>query len=526
VIAGFRGGQLVAIATGLLVAVATVRMSTSGPAMVVAVTAVAVGAGVAVWPVHGRTPEEWAPDAFRYAAGAVQRRRREGADPFGWFDLVAVAVGQEGVPGERAPALSIVDEQSNRASMHESPRRLATGGSSSRRATAGSTPWSATGGLRHESAQGGSSHHVGVVVDRRREVYSAVLSVEAPGFLLGSDADKDRRVAQWAGVLASVASDGGAVHRLQWIERSVPDDGTGLWQHLEERGRLAPDEAPAASYRALLRSAAVATVHHGVLLVVAVRPQQARRAVRSAGGGDRGACTVLLREVAALRRRMVDAEVTSSGPLGPRALAGVLRGAIDPDRQVAAAPGVATGAGVPGGRPGGRWTWPWPMAVDEKWGALRTDATWHAVYWVAQWPRRDAGADFLASLLLVGDVRRTVSVVMEPVGPAEAARQVEQARTADIADAELRRRGGFVATARRRREADTLAGRETELADGHAQYRFCGYVAVTATDPDALERACGRVEQAAAQGGLELRRCYGDQRRAFVATLPLGYGLA
>ena len=64
------------------------------------------------------------------------------------------------------------------------------------------------------------------------------------------------------------------------------------------------------------------------------------------------------------------------------------------------------------------------------------------------------------------------------------------------------------------------------MAAGHAQYRFCGYVAVTATDPDALERACGRVEQAAAQGGLELRRCYGDQRRAFVATLPLGYGLA
>lgn len=530
VIAGFRGGQLVAIATGLLVAVATVRMSTSGPAMMAAVTAVVVGAGVALWPVHGRTPEEWAPDAFRYAAGAVERRRRAGADPFGWFDLIAVAVGQEGVPDARAPALSIVDEPWNRSSIHESSRHVAPGRSSSRSATAGSTPWIATGGSGHEITQGGSSHHVGIVVDRRREVYSAVLSVEAPGFLLGSDADKDRRVAQWAGVLASVASDGGAVHRLQWIERVVPDDGSGLWQHLEERGRLAPDEAPAASYRALLRSATVATVQHGVLLVVAVRPQQARRAVRAAGGGDRGACTVLLREVAALRRRMADAEVTSSGPLRPRALAGLLRGAIDPDRQVAAAPGVATGAAMPGAGPGAgsgsQCPWPWPMAVDEKWGVLRTDATWHAVYWVAQWPRRDAGADFLASLLLVGDVRRTVSVVMEPVGPAEAARQVEQARTADIADAELRRRGGFVVTARRRREADTLAGREAELADGHAQYRFCGYVAVTAADPDALDRACGRVEQAAAQGGLELRRCYGDQRRAFVATLPLGYGLA
>ena len=68
--------------------------------------------------------------------------------------------------------------------------------------------------------------------------------------------------------------------------------------------------------------------------------------------------------------------------------------------------------------------------------------------------------------------------------------------------------------------------REVELADGHAQYRFSGYVTVSAPDPDELEEACGRVEQEAGQAGLELRRCYGDQARAFACTLPLGRGLS
>ncbi len=169
---------------------------------------------------------------------------------------------------------------------------------------------------------------------------------------------------------------------------------------------------------------------------------------------------------------------------------------------------------------------PWPMGVEVQWGRLRADGTWHATYWVAEWPRTDAGPDFLGPLLLCAEIRRTMSVVMEPLGPIEASRKAEQARTADIADSELRRRGGFLATARRRKEEEILARREVELADGHAQYRFSGYVTVSAPDPDTLEEACGRVEQAAGQAGLELRRCYGDQANTFMCTLPLGRGLA
>ena len=63
--------------------------------------------------------------------------------------------------------------------------------------------------------------------------------------------------------------------------------------------------------------------------------------------------------------------------------------------------------------------------------------------------------------------------------PSRAARQVAQARTADLADGELRRRGGFLVTARHTREKESVEDRDHELADGHAQFRFSGYVTVT-----------------------------------------------
>jgi len=247
--------------------------------------------------------------------------------------------------------------------------------------------------------------------------------------------------------------------------------------------------------------------------------------VRSGRGGDAGACAVLDREVAAIRRALVEADVSVEGVLGPRELATLLRrasqsGPAGPGR-IDAGGSASTGSAADGA---GSEPWPWPVAVETEWGRVRTDGTWQATYWIAEWPRVEVGPDFLGPLLL-GSVRRTVSVVMEPLSPTRAIRQAEQARTADVADAELRRRGGFLATARRAREAELAVRREAELAEGHAAVRFSGYVTVTAPTVEQLEEACDATEQAAGQCRLELRRLYGDQERAFTCTLPLGRGL-
>jgi hypothetical protein len=165
------------------------------------------------------------------------------------------------------------------------------------------------------------------------------------------------------------------------------------------------------------------------------------------------------------------------------------------------------------------------MASDETWSAFRTDESWHATYWIAEWPRIEVTPDFLTPLL-IGGGRRTVSVTMAAVPADRAMREVRSARTADLADSELRERAGFLPSARRVKEADGVTRRESELAEGHAEFRFSGYVTVSAPDKDGLDAASAEAEHAAQEAHVELRRLFGRQAEAFAWTLPLARGLA
>ncbi len=69
----------------------------------------------------------------------------------------------------------------------------------------------------------------------------------------------------------------------------------------------------------------------------------------------------------------------------------------------------------------------------------------------------------MAPLLVQTRCMRTVSVTMEPVPPLKAMRAVGFAKTADVADEELRQKLGFIGTAKRRNQADAVARREQEL---------------------------------------------------------------
>jgi hypothetical protein len=167
----------------------------------------------------------------------------------------------------------------------------------------------------------------------------------------------------------------------------------------------------------------------------------------------------------------------------------------------------------------------WPLASDEAWSSFRTDESWHATYWIAEWPRVDVSPDFLVPLL-VGGGRRTVAVIMAPVPPGRALREARSARTADVADAQLRDRAGFLPSARRDLEAEGVARRESELAEGHAEFRFSGYVTISGPDRAELEVLCAEAEHAAQTAHVELKRLHGRQAEAFTWTLPLARGLA
>jgi hypothetical protein len=317
--------------------------------------------------------------------------------------------------------------------------------------------------------------------------------------------------------LAALAREGSSIHRIQWLAIALPDDGRAVHSYLDDRA-VVPSESPArSSYAELLDEAGADTSRHAVLMAVQVRAGRGSHRQTELPAG------VLVRELENVRRLLTDADVACRGVLGPASIAATIRalGQTDPPADSEPPdPGSGTRRCPPC-----QLGAPWPMATSLEWSRVRTDANWHATYWIAEWPRIDVGPDFLAPLLL-GPLRRSIGVVMEPVSPSRAVRAVEQARTADIADSELRRRGGFLSTARRAREAELVARRETELADGHGSYRFSGYVTVTAPSASQLEAWCEATEHAAGQARLELRRLYGDQERALLCTLPLCRGLS
>jgi len=469
---GLRLGQLVSVVVGAAVAVLALALA-AAPGVAgagVAVAAMLAGGGAAFWPLGGRSVDEWFPVAARWAAR--------------WF----------------AADLRFVSR------MHLQGHRW-SGGAFTRLAAA---PAPAFRGLSVVGAHLDGRAEMGVVRDAAAATYTAVIAVRGTGFALLDAHAKARRLSWWGSLLDGLSREGSHMHRLQWVERSTPGSAALVDPAV---GGDAGDDFPAArSYRALLAEAAPAGQRHVTYLAVQISASRSRRAVRRAGGGDAGACAVLSREVTALWPRLVSGELLVDGVLSAGQLAGALRTAADPSVMVPDGNDLNTLDA-------------WPSAVVSAWSFCRTASAVHATYWIREWPRIDVGPDVLAPLLLQSTARRTVAMTMQVEPPLRAQREAEAALTADLADEDMRQRAGFVVGFRRRREQDSVVQRGEEIAAGHASVRFSAYVTVSAPDVDALERACGEVEQRAHQAHLELQRLAGEQDVALTYTLPLARGL-
>ena len=104
--------------------------------------------------------------------------------------------------------------------------------------------------------------------------------------------------------------------------------------------------------------------------------------------------------------------------------------------------------------------------------------------------------------------------------------KVEAAIVGDQTSEHVRRSKGFATTARRAKRSTDLLTRESELASGFGEFRYCGYVTVSASSPEELEQACAAMENRALQSRLQLRRMNGMQDIAFTHTLPIARGLS
>jgi len=354
-----------------------------------------------------------------------------------------------------------------------------------------------------------------MVHDPHAQTLTAILTVEHPSFILLDPLEQQRRVTGWGRVLSSVCRSG-RVARLQVLERTLPDSGTGLQQWWKRHG--IPDGSWVSNtYQELIERAGPTGERHVSTVSLSLDLKTAARAVRAAGGGIRGAAAVLRQEMSTLATALRAAELKPGRWHTPGDLAVVLRAAYDP--QIAATLERTGDIGRDLATAG-------PVAVTETWSRLRSDSAWHVVLWISEWPRALMLPGFLSPVLLSSGIRRSFTLLCDPVRADQAARDIRKKRTGYISDAHQRQKIGQIEDAQASAEYQDILQQEAELTSGHGVLRYTGLIAVSADSPEELDAAVSQVEQAAIQASLETRRLSGQQAQAFAAAaLPLARGI-
>ena len=338
-----------------------------------------VGRGLAFWPVAGRTGEQWLPLVVRWSWAGVGRRP------------VQPAPGP--VNGHRAP--SALDRAAGRTGA----------------AHGGRCPTADRPGAKHRCFDGLR------LTDGSRSV-DALGRPDGRGDATTGPAPPPRcwpagpqlrpprpggagRPDRGLGPGAVVAGPRGVrrVHRVQWVESCLPDDGgCGAGPLVRDHAVLGADTPAGRSYRALRRRGGPG---HPAPPGAAgpVRPHRGRRGP-SVGRPWGGRCRRGL--TGGARPRTERWTAPTSGGRCPRTESvwpGHRRdharrrpsrsvdGVEGPEADCSRPPdGVDRRPRTRRPRPSGG---PWPMVVEPHWDAVRTDGTWHATYWIAEWPRVD-----------------------------------------------------------------------------------------------------------------------------------------
>lgn len=383
--------------------------------------------------------------------------------------------------------------------------------------------------LRILEAPDGLGGTLGLVHHPVEGTYTTVARITYPGLALADTERQVARVRGWAEFLRGLCKEDGAITRLGVHMRSLPDDGTDLREWTSRH--ITPEAPPAAieSLEDLMSGAGPVATRRETYLTVTLSASRARLAIRGAGGGQRGAAAVLVREVGALRGALTSAALQVEEWLDPRALAAVIRTAYDPHIQpsIAANDAMAKDPAWEGEPPGVDPDVAGPAAALTNWDSYRHDGGITVSYQIRGLPRSEVFATVLQPLMRPrAYARRSLSVVYEPIGPRRARRELSRERTKRNAARHLRAKTGKAESEDELKEARTARAQDAARAEGHGVVRFTAMVALTVTDPEVLDTACAELQADASEAGLTVRRVWGAQDYGFTcAALPLGQGL-
>ena len=338
---------------------------------------------------------------------------------------------------------------------------------------------------------------------------TAVVEVTSPEFLLRDPVDRNARVAGWGRVLAA-STRTGAIRQVQLLERSIPDDGSALADYTAEHLTEDPNQLTLAdAYLDLVGGLRGGADRHESYLAITVDLNATR-------SRDRKDPDVVARawqqEFSVLRRLLPSAGLDVVRELDAAGIARLVRTGFDPSAVLRLPRDSELGlrdAGPAGGR--------------DAWDHLHADGAFHAVLWVAEWPRSHVAADVLWPIVFPSGVQRTLSLFYRPFTRTQSEAAIRAKHSEIIQSSWLKDKLGRVETLADSKELDDVLARESELLAGHGEVGLLGMITVTAASLDELEDAVATVHAAATQASMDVRRLYGQQLQAFTAAaLPLG----
>ncbi|OEV13221.1 SCO6880 family protein [Streptomyces nanshensis] len=383
--------------------------------------------------------------------------------------------------------------------------------------------------LRILSAPDGLGGTLAVVHHPVDRTYTAVARITYPELALVDEDRKEARVAGWRDVLRSLCTEEGAITRIAVHQRCLPDDGGALREWAARH--IAQDAPPSAveTLDGLMSGAGPVSTKRETYLALTLSASRARLAVRGAGGGQRGACAVLVRELGALRGALAAAALTVEEWLGPRELAAVIRTAYDPHIQPAlsAHDALAKAPDWQGEAKGVDPALAGPAAAEKHWNSYRHDGGHSIAYQVRGLPHEAVLATVLQPLMRPRTTaRRTLTLLYEPIGPRRARNELSRERTKRRSARILRARTGRDESEDQVREDRTARSQDQARAAGQGVVRLTALLALTVTDPEVLDTAAAELQADASDAGLRVRRVWGGMDEGFaVACLPLGRGL-
>jgi hypothetical protein len=359
---------------------------------------------------------------------------------------------------------------------------------------------------------------------------SITAELEVDGFLMMDNPERFDLSQQWASVLASFTQRPG-IKRVSLQERTVPTTIEPARQHFEDvLTRRGADRASTvtSNYRAVMEGAERFAVSHRNYLTLTLDLVALQSQLKSLGGGKAAVQALARVEAGNVSSALAAANLNVRRWLNSREWAALVRTALDPDSLAMIQNRSGEHAGVDPVAIG-------PMAFEEPRnnnGVVRAEGSWHCTMWIHEWPRSMAQVGFIEPIVFARDpstdeaVTHIFSLVLTPVSVKHALKRIRTEKKVWRGNQRVKARRNENDSAEDRADWLALDDQEESIVQGHGEYRYGGYLTVSAPTEERLASAIAGVRNSMSRVGMEGQILYCQQAEALLLNaMPLGMGL-